>query len=215
MRIAALLDLEGTLLEYEFWEELSKRHEKGRLLRELLEMGLSGRPWYDSFIERVKAVIGTPKSLIEEVSAIASSKIKPGARELVSILKEMGFTTIVVSGGFEEFVSPASRALGVDDFVSQKFLYHGGKVVGVYAAFKDKGEVIEKVRPWFDMVLSIGDGYNDAVMLMKSDLGVVIGKRRELSEKVNALHYDSLEDLVRDLREGGELRKRLERFIKM
>ncbi|WP_236943458.1 HAD family hydrolase [Ignicoccus islandicus] len=213
--MAALLDLEGTLLDYEFWEELSRRHEKGEVLRDLLERGLSGQPWFESFIERVKAIIGTPKSLIEEVSSLALSKIKPEARELVTVLKKLGFTTIVVSGGFEEFVSPISNELGVDDFVSQKFLYHEGKVVGVYTAFKDKGEVVDKIKPWFDVIISIGDGYNDAWMLRKSDLGIVIGKRKDLSREVNALHYDSLRGLVEDIKKGGLVAQKLERFIKI
>ncbi len=209
MKVAALLDLEGTLLEYEFWEELSKRHHKGEVLRYLLEMGLSGKPWYECFIERVKAIIGTSRDLIEEVAGLASTKIKPEAKSLVKALKEMEFTTVIVSGGFEEFVSPISRELGVDDYISQKLLYHQDKVVGVYAAFKDKGEVVDKMRPWFDVIVSIGDGYNDANMLKKSDLGIVVGKRRELSKEVNALYYPTLRELTEELERGGELFERL------
>ncbi len=214
MRKLALLDLEGTLIDFEFWEELAREHEKGEELRELLERGLSTEDWYASFLERVKLVIGTPKEKIREIARRAIAKIKPEAVSLITELKKKGFTTMIVSGGFEEFVKPIADALDVDDFVAQKFIYHRDAVVGVLPVFKEKGEIVEKVRPWFDLIFAVGDGFNDLKMLEKADVAAVVGKRAELiANRVKVRKYNDLGELVKDLISGplGEALSRGER----
>ena len=203
MRKLALMDLEGTLTDFEFWEEIAQGHEREKELKELLERGLSGGSWYDTFLERVKLLVGTPKERVEEVATKILDRIKPEAITLVNELKKRGFVTMIVSGGFEEFVEPVANALGVDDFVAQKFIYHNNEVVGVLPVFKEKGEVIEKVRPWFDFIFAIGDGFNDLNMLKRADVGVAVGKRaQELASEAGVLAYSDLRSLIKDLLEG-------------
>jgi phosphoserine phosphatase len=203
LRKLALMDLEGTLTDFEFWEEIAQGHEREKELKELLERGLSGGSWYDTFLERVKLLVGTPKERVEEVATKILDRIKPEAITLVNELKKRGFVTMIVSGGFEEFVEPVANALGVDDFVAQKFIYHNNEVVGVLPVFKEKGEVIEKVRPWFDFIFAIGDGFNDLNMLKRADVGVAVGKRaQELASEAGVLAYSDLRSLIKDLLEG-------------
>ncbi|UXD22830.1 hypothetical protein IPA_08685 [Ignicoccus pacificus DSM 13166] len=209
MRKLALLDLEGTLLDYEFWELLSERHPDGERLKELLEKGLTSHSWYETFIERVRSIIGTPKSLVTETASKAIERIRPEATAFVSELKRKGYTVIIVSGGFEDFVAPVSDVLGADGFIAQKLLFHNDEVVGVYNVFKDKGEVVDKLKPWFDFIFSIGDGYNDFNMLAKSDVAVVLGnKAKEIAEELKAFHFKTLEEALRSL-SSGELAKAL------
>jgi len=199
----ALMDLEGTLTDFEFWEELAKGHEREAELKELLERGLSGGSWYDTFLQRIKLALGTPKERVEEVAKRALSRIRPEAVTLVAELKRRGFVTMIVSGGFEEFVELVADALGVDSYVAQKFIYHEGRIVGVLPVFKEKGEVIDKVRPWFDFIFAIGDGFNDLNMLKKADVGVAVGRRAaDLAGAAGVRAYPSLELLVKDLLAG-------------
>ena len=203
MKKLALMDLEGTLTNFEFWEELAKGHERSEELRELLERGLSSSDWYESFLERVRLILGTSREKIEEVARMALNKIKPEAVALVGELKKRGFVTMIVSGGFEEFVKPVADALGVDDYVAQKFIYHGNVVVGVLPVFKEKGEIIDKVRPWFDFIFALGDGFNDLNMLRKADVAAAVGKRAErLAHHANVWVYEDLDSLVKDLISG-------------
>ncbi|ABU81426.1 HAD family hydrolase [Ignicoccus hospitalis] len=204
MKKLALLDLEGTLIDFEFWEEMAD--VKGdQSLKLLLEKGLRGPGWYESFLDRVRLILGTPKEVVESVAKRAIGKIRPEAVTLISELKKRQYVTMIVSGGFEEFVAPVAHALGVDDYVSQKLIYHNGVIVGVLPVFKEKGEVVDKLRPWFDFVLAVGDGYNDIKMLERADEAVVVGKRaKEISKKINAKTYNNLGEFVEDLIKGGD-----------
>jgi len=204
VRAVALLDLEGTLIDYEFWEVLSSYHPEGGKLQRLLRDGLNSHGWYESFLERVKTIIGSSRELIEEVAEKAVDRIRPEASAFVSELKRRGFSTIIVSGGFEEFVAPISSVLGADGYIAQKLLYRSNKVIGVYTVFRDKGEVVDKIKPWFDLVFAMGDGYNDFNMIRKADIRVVVGsKRKELARELNAFHYNTLKEAFNALNSGN------------
>ena len=203
MKKLALLDLEGTLIDYEFWEALAESHEKGDELKRLLEEGLSTSNWYETFLKRVQMIIGTPKEVIEGVAEKALKKLKPEAFSLISELKRQGFTTMIVSGGFEDFVKIIAEVLGVEDYVAQKLVYHNNEVVGVLPVFKEKGEIVEKLRPWFDLIFAIGDGFNDLKMLQKADVSAAVGKRaKDLAKASNSFAYKDLDELLRDLISG-------------
>ncbi len=203
MKKLALLDLEGTLLDYEFWETLAKRHPDGERLEELLHKGLTSHSWYETFIERVKLIVGSPKELVDEVAKEAMNQIRPEASAFVSELKRKGFTTLIVSGGFEDFVSPISNVLGADGYIAQKLVFHDNKVVGVYNVFKDKGEVVDKLKPWFDFIFAIGDGYNDFNMLAKANVAVIIGsKAKNMLENLKAFHFNDLREVLLSLTRG-------------
>ncbi len=212
MKKLALLDLEGTLIDYEFWEALAESHEKGEELKRLLEEGLTSNNWYETFLKRVEMIIGTPKEVIEGVAEKALKRLKPEAPTLISELKKQGFTTMIVSGGFEDFVKILAEVLGVEDYVAQKLVYHNNEVVGVLPVFKEKGEIVDKLRPWFDLILAIGDGFNDLNMLKKADIPIAVGKRsKELAEASEAFAYDDLGELLRDLI-SGKLKETLARL---
>ncbi len=203
MKKLALLDLEGTLIDYEFWEALAENHEKGDELKRLLEEGLTSDNWFETFLKRVEMIIGTPKKVIEGVAEKAIKRLKPEAPTLISELKKQGFTTMIVSGGFEDFVKILAEVLSVEDYVAQKLIYHNGVVVGVLPVFEEKGEIVDKLRPWFDLILAIGDGFNDLNMLKKADISIAVGRRaNDLAKVSEATAYNSLDELLRDLISG-------------
>ncbi len=196
MRIA-LLDLEGTLADFEFWEELAV--ETGRYeLIELLRRGLEEGAWLTLFYKRVELVKGTPRDLIVKVGNKINKRIKSEARELINILKEKGFDIMIVSGGFEEFVNRASKELGVENYICNRFIYDNqDKVTGAIAVIHNKGEVVDLVRKWYSFVLAIGDGMNDYEMLIKSDVGISLGFKRP-----NVVALDSLSSAIKYIREN-------------
>ncbi|NIR87407.1 HAD-IB family phosphatase, partial [Candidatus Bathyarchaeota archaeon] len=59
--------------------------------------------------------------------AIAENlEITPGAEELISTLKALGFKAALVSGGFEYFVDKIRKKLGIDYAYANKLVIKEG-----------------------------------------------------------------------------------------
>ncbi len=190
------MDLEGTLVKYEFWEEMAREINNYELLS-LLKRGLTEGNWLQTFYKRVELIKGVPKDLIISVSERIVDRIEEEAKILVKVLKEKGFDVMVVSGGFEEFVSIAAQTLDVNNYICNKFIYdNDNRVSGAIAIVHNKGEVVDLVRKWYNKVLAVGDGMNDYEMLRKADIGISLGLN-----KPDIITLKTLKDVVTFVRE--------------
>ncbi len=65
MEKIAFIDVEGTLTDFEFWNEIANYVERGYEIRELLYKGLRGEiDWFEGFMKRVELIKGVDKKLI-------------------------------------------------------------------------------------------------------------------------------------------------------
>ena len=94
---------------------------------------------------------------------VISDEIKPDSAEAVRALRDGGIGTVILSGDKKSAVDKAAREIGVDASYSE--LLPEGKV-----------DMMEKIiSESAGKVAFVGDGINDAPVLMRADVGIAMG----------------------------------------
>lgn len=120
---------------------------------------------------------------------LIADTVRDDAKEVIKELKEQGAKTVMLTGDNEKYARAVAEEVGIDDF---KFgLLPADKVVEMEAIMENKGKK--------DKVVYVGDGVNDAPVLMRADVGVSMGgvgsdSAVEASDMV--LMHDNLTGLV-------------------
>jgi Cu2+-exporting ATPase len=91
------------------------------------------------------------------------------ARELVSRLKAEGIEVSMLSGDREAVVAPTAKALGIDHFTS-----------GAHP--DDKLRYVEALAARGAVVAMVGDGLNDAPVLGRASVAIVLGSGTALAQ---------------------------------
>lgn len=120
---------------------------------------------------------------------VVEDELKSEAAEVISELKRQGVRTIMLTGDNEAAASAVAKKVGIDEYRSG--LLPTDKVAEVERLIESKKEG--------DVIAFVGDGINDAPVLMRADVGVSMGgvgsdSAIEASDVV--LMYDNLKALV-------------------
>lgn len=108
---------------------------------------------------------GTPLAVSVDKEIVGlielQDELKPGIRERIEELQEMGVETIMATGDNERTAQAVAEKAGIEEF---------------YANFKpeQKIELIEKIGNEGKLVGMTGDGTNDAPALAKADVGLAM-----------------------------------------
>lgn len=92
-------------------------------------------------------------------------EIKPESRDVVEKLDSMGAKTVMLTGDNPRIAAEVADQIGVSAFEAS--LLPGDKVEKVERMLADKGKN--------DVLCFVGDGINDAPVLMRSDIGIAMG----------------------------------------
>ncbi|MBO8173778.1 MAG: HAD-IB family phosphatase [Thermococcus sp.] len=195
MERIAFIDVEGTLTDFEFWDEIANYVKKGDEIRELLYKGLRGEiDWFEGFMKRVELIKGVDKRII--LKASQKLELQPQARELVELLKSEGFYVVLVSGGFEEVVKKALAYTNANMLIANKLLFKNGKVWGVYLSFRSKYEILDRFLAERSFVLAIGDGSNDIPMFERANVSIAVGSNKKAIEYAD-FNAKNLDEVIR------------------
>lgn len=178
--------------EYQITERSGRGMEatgpEGRILcgsgRLLVENGVAIIP-----VEEVGSVVYVAKDGQYLGAILIADTVRDDAKEVIKELKEQGAKTVMLTGDNEKYARAVAEEVGIDDF---KFgLLPADKVVEMEAIMENKGKK--------DKVVYVGDGVNDAPVLMRADVGVSMGgvgsdSAVEASDMV--LMHDNLTGLV-------------------
>lgn len=173
-----IFDVEGVLLNAEYLPVLAKLlgPQKEKEVWDITNKGIRGEiNWEEGLKERVHALRGIDYKKAYEIAQ--SLEIMPGAKELCSFLKGLGWTLIAVSGGFTIITDRLIDDLKMDKIYSNKLVFKDDKLDDVIInVTSDKSlpiiPYIQEHNLSKDEVIVVVDGANDLKLFNLSSFTV-------------------------------------------
>ncbi|GMY30297.1 probable copper-transporting ATPase HMA5 isoform X2 [Fagus crenata] len=135
------------------------------------------------------AQTGILVSIDREVAGVVaiSDPLKPGAKEVISILKSMKIKSIVVTGDNWGTANSIAKEVGI-----------GIENVIAQAKPEDKAKKVKEFQASGYIVTMVGDGINDSPALVAADVGMAIGAGTDIAIEAAdiVLMKSNLEDVI-------------------
>lgn len=172
-------DMDSTLIEAEVIDELAAAAGVGEQVAEITERAMRGElDFTESFHERVALLKGLSGDVLQDIAE--RLPVTEGAERLIRNLNSLGYTTVILSGGFNYFGNYLKDKLGIDYvFANELDMEDGivtGKVTGTVVDGNRKAqllrEIAEKEGIRLEQTIAVGDGANDLPMLSIAGLGI-------------------------------------------
>ena len=182
-------DMDSTLIEAEVIDELAAAAGVGEKVAEITERAMRGEiDFTESFHERVALLKGLSGDVLQEIAE--RLPVTEGAERLIRNLKSLGYTTVILSGGFNYFGNYLKDKLGIDYvFANELDMEDGvvtGKVTGTVVDGNRKAqllrEIAEKEGIRLEQTIAVGDGANDLPMLSIAGLGIAFRAKPVVQE---------------------------------
>jgi len=172
-------DMDSTLIQAEVIDELAKAAGVGEEVTALTESAMRGEmDFKESLRQRLALLKGLDVSVMAGIAE--GLPLADGAERLLRTLKQLGYKTAIISGGFTYFGEYLQQKLGVDYVFANRLEIADGKltggVVGDIVDGEKKAECLaelalrEGIR--LEQVVAVGDGANDLPMLRLAGLGI-------------------------------------------
>ena len=184
-----VMDMDSTLIRIEVIDELARAAGVGPEVSKITERAMQGEMDYDeSLRQRVLLLKGLDVAVLDKIAS--DLPLTDGAETLVRVLKRLGYSIAVISGGFSRAAEALKRRLDLDYAYSNNLEVVGGKltgrVVGPIVNAQRKAELLETIAQaegvLLDQVIAVGDGANDALMLDRAGLGIAFHAKPKLRE---------------------------------
>ena len=178
-RQLVVFDMDSTLIDAEVIDELAVEAGVGEQVAAITEAAMRGEvDFKQSFVQRVALLEGLSEAVLQTVAK--RLRLNDGAEYLLKSLKQLGFKTAIVSGGFTFFGRHLQKQLGVDYvYANELDVVKGvvtGNVVGEIIDGQRKAEILvdiaNKLGLSLEQVIAVGDGANDLAMLNIAGLGI-------------------------------------------
>lgn len=186
-----VFDMDSTIVDFETINQIAQAAGVDREVEEITKRAMNGElDFVEALRSRVRLLRGTPVHALEEIAA--NIQLTPGSEELIHHLKEVGYKTALISGGFTYFTDILKERLGFDYTFANVLEIRGGVLTGeidgeiIDAAAK--GRIVndlarlEGISP--DSIVAVGDGANDCLMIQNAGLGVAFNAK-EILKKVS------------------------------
>ena len=115
-----------------------------------------------------------------------SDPVREEAADVIAILREQGFTKLVMmTGDSERTAASVAGKIGVDEYYSEVLP-------------EDKAAFVEKERKEGRKVIMIGDGVNDSPALSAADVGIAISDGAQIAREIAdiTIEADNLYELA-------------------
>lgn len=106
----------------------------------------------------------------KEICAVLALKdeLKEGAKETIELLNKNKIKTILLTGDNNKTAEIIAKELCISDFYSEVLP-------------KDKAKIIKEIKNKYGPTAMVGDGVNDALALIESDVGIAIGHGSDIA----------------------------------
>lgn len=188
-RRLVVFDMDSTLIEAEVIDELAHEAGVGDQVAEITERAMRGElDFSQSFRERVALLEGMEESVLQRVAN--RLKLTEGAERLITTLRNLGYRTAILSGGFTYFARHLQERLNIDYVYANDLEIRDGRVTGEVQGEivdgKRKAALLEQIaqqeRISLQQVIAVGDGANDLPMLSRAGLGVAFRAKPMVKE---------------------------------
>ncbi len=207
-----VFDMDNTLVDGETIDGLAAAAGVEEQVARITAQAMEGRLEFRAALqERVRLLRGLDLAVLRSV--VESMRLQPGARELVTSLKAMGFRVALISGGFTVFTDRLKEQLDLDYAFANELVVEDGKLTGevrepvIDAAGKGRivDELLRREGLRREEVVAVGDGANDTIMLKNAGLGIAFNAKEVLRKVADgSLGRENLAGLLHCL--GGSRR---------
>jgi len=199
-----IMDMDSTLIRIEVIDELAAMHGVGEQVSEITRRAMGGELDFEqSLRERVGLLRGLS---VEKVHALAADlPITEGAREMLRVLRKLGFKTGVISGGFTFAAYALKDKLGLDYAYANELVEADGVLTGEVkqpvVSPQRKADLLDAIAQRegiaLEQTIAIGDGANDLAMLERAGLGIAFHAKPRLREQADtALRAGGLDRIL-------------------
>ncbi len=171
-----IFDVEGVLFDAEYLPILAEKLNKEKEIWEITKKGIQGEiNWEEGLKTRVDLLKGIDYKTCKEVSD--SLPVMTGAREACRALKQAGWKTMAISGGFTIMTDRLKEELDLDYIYSNELKFSDGKLDGVNIIVdSDKAKSARiKIDEWNvkkEDIVVVVDGANDIKLFDICGLGI-------------------------------------------
>lgn len=205
----AVFDMDSTLIQQEVIDELAKTVGLYNEVAKVTEAAMRGElDFTESLKGRVAKLKGVHKAVWKTLEKDVIT-ITPGARELIKVLKHLGWKTAVLSGGFIILAEWLKGELGLDyayanqiemDEDGEHFsgeLVPGSKIVDGEQKRQFLVDIAQENGVSLEHTIAVGDGANDLLMMNKAGFGIAFNAKAKVQEAAPArLNSKSLLDIA-------------------
>ena len=198
-------DMDSTIIGQECIDELADYAGIKPSIAAITERAMRGElDFAEALKERVALLEGLDVAII---ARCLDERIRPnaGAATLVRTMRARGAGTLLVSGGFLDFVEPVAAMVGFEHHAANRLEREGGELTGAIEGPVVDGEakkaamIIDRDELGLEpsQVLAIGDGANDIPLIAEAGLCVAYRGKPALVAAADArLDHHGLDALL-------------------
>lgn len=216
-KFLVVLDMDSTFIQEEVIDLLAAHAGVGAEVAAITEQSMRGElDFQDSLRLRVALLQGLPEEIFENVRSEIT--LSMGARRMVDVLHGRGDLVAVVSGGFENIISPILEAVGVDYFRANSLEVESGiltgRTIGPIIDRAAKATFLQELAGELSIPLAntvaVGDGANDLGMMAVAGLSIAFNAKPVVLAGATASILDG--DLTGVLKLIGVPKEEIERY---
>jgi len=208
-KVLVAFDMDKTLIDCEFLDEVAKVHGCYNKVAELTERAMCGEITFkEALRERLALIKGTHINNFDKV--FKEQPMTPEADELLCSLHKEGAKTAIITGGFDVVAHRHAKRMGIEYVASNRLDVQNGMLTGDFELFVDgnKGQWLNtfKKASGANIIVAVGDGANDIPMIQEADLGIAY-RAKECLRGIADVNVDNLleiQNILDDLFEGSQ-----------